>query len=362
MATVLLYFLILIGSTFFVYISEKGKGALERKTFLFIAFLIIFLPSALRYGVGRDFYAYVDIFNNISSFPRLEVGFKFLIEVLNYLALSSQSLFIVTSFIFSYTLIRVLPNRQAWIFSFISIASLYFFSFSGIRQSTAIILDMLAITYFISNRYKTFFIISIIAFLMHASSLVFTLACVASLFPIKRFLQYYVLPIIFLSTLIIIFVSTNIIFPIIVFTLNTLGLNQYTYYFNSSFFGATELSSGLGLLSKVLFSAYFIFRSRDILKYNRKYWVFIVLSFLYAATTILSSQIIIFRRLTFTFVLILPFSAYILYNLPNQKQMNRSVVFALLFSLLVFYVKDSTNQQDASFDPRINPYQTIFDK
>lgn len=62
MATVIFYNFILLSSTFFVWLSEKGKGNLERYFFLGLAFLLVCVPAAIRYDVGADYMSYLAIY------------------------------------------------------------------------------------------------------------------------------------------------------------------------------------------------------------------------------------------------------------------------------------------------------------
>src|SRR5690554_4211706 len=78
MATVLFYNFIVLSSTFFVWLSEKGRTYVDRWVLLWIAFLIVFVPSAIRYGVGTDFFNYVDIYENLENYTWMEQGFYFI--------------------------------------------------------------------------------------------------------------------------------------------------------------------------------------------------------------------------------------------------------------------------------------------
>ncbi len=64
MTTLIFYNFIFFSSTFFVWLSEKGHTYFDRIIILSIAFLIIFLPSAIRYDIGVDYLNYLEIYNN----------------------------------------------------------------------------------------------------------------------------------------------------------------------------------------------------------------------------------------------------------------------------------------------------------
>ena len=54
---------------------------LDRWLLLFIGFLIVFIPSAIRYGVGADYFSYVNIYQNLEQYEWMESGLYYV----NYL-------------------------------------------------------------------------------------------------------------------------------------------------------------------------------------------------------------------------------------------------------------------------------------
>ena len=199
MVTVLFYISILIFSTFFVYISDKGKGLLERKTFRLIAFTIVFIPSAIRYKVGKDFGSYERIYESIEYIKNIEPGFYYLNLILKSLDADPQWVFAITAFIFTTFLFKSLPKKGGWIVLFITLSLLYYLSFSGIRQATAIMISLYSVKYLLKGEYKYFILFNILATTFHVSSMVFMLAGLTSLVPIKKHLKYYLLPNIFIA-------------------------------------------------------------------------------------------------------------------------------------------------------------------
>lgn len=104
MTTVIFYNFILLSSTFFVWLSEKGRTYLDRWVLLFIAFLIIFMPSALRYGIGADYFNYLEIYQNPSLLEfyknKHEYGFYYINKFLRSVDAHFQWSFAVFAFIF----------------------------------------------------------------------------------------------------------------------------------------------------------------------------------------------------------------------------------------------------------------------
>lgn len=361
MASILFYIFILLSSTFFVYISDKGKGLLEKRVFLSIAFLLVFIPSAIRYDVGTDFPNYVDIYNSLDVYSEtLEPAFVSLLYLLKALNLNSQWLFISSAFIFTLALFGSYPKKNAWIIHFAAIGMLWFASFNIIRQSLAIAFTLLAVSYFMDKKYYKFFIICFIGVLFHFSAVFIILLGVLALIPVRRSLKSRTIPIIFISLIAITYISMQLIINYIQLILEFMRLDFYLGYFESEHFIQKDFGSGLGALTKVLFSTYIIFNAKSILEYNEAYWIIIPLNFLYAVSTILANDVIIFGRMQEIFILSPVISLYILNQIPIKRQQHK-IVF-ILFATYIFlnFCKESIGAKTSYADPKLNPYKTIL--
>lgn len=112
MVTVTFYVLILLGSTFFVWLSEKCRWSVDRVIFLFVAFLIVFIPSAVRYDVGTDYLSYIAIYENeegLNKYELTEPAFYFLNRLLRALEVRPQWLIATCAFV--YTAVVFLRTR-----------------------------------------------------------------------------------------------------------------------------------------------------------------------------------------------------------------------------------------------------------
>ena len=144
-----------------------------------------------------------------------------------------------------------------------------------------------------------------------------------------------------------------------------IGLDKYINYFGGRFFTESGLGSGLAVLSKLLFCVYVIYRTQSILKYNEKYWCIILLIFFYSVTLVLSSQILIFKRIADTFSISLPLAAYILVRVRDSKlftQINKAAVISLMLVLLGVFIKESLPPTQGAFNPERNPYKSVFSR
>src|SRR5690554_8221538 len=113
------YNAILLLSTLFVWLSEKASTPMQRKVCTLIAFLIVFLPAALRYEIGIDYFSYKIIFENIRDGldpfwqSKMEPGYYFLNWVVANLGLSFEWLVALVAFFITLFFFYWLPKKES---------------------------------------------------------------------------------------------------------------------------------------------------------------------------------------------------------------------------------------------------------
>lgn len=365
MATVLFYNFILLSSTFFVWASEKGKGNLERYLFLGIAFLLVFVPAAIRYDVGTDYVNYLRIFQSdweLEQYKFKEPLFYFINWFYLSIGAHFQWMFATFAFIFTAVAFKAYPRKNAWLLHFLFFAMLWFFSFNGMRQAVALSWCFLALFAFFEKRYVWFFVLTLIGSTFHQSALFITLAGFAALIPLGNQIKYRVAPYAFIGFIIFTYISMNVVLAYMEQILSLVGLTKYAGYFSSAkHFVARDFGSGLGVLAKVLFSIYIIWNAKTFIKQNKSYWLLIALTFAYAVGVVLADKIIIFGRMADTFVVAPIVGAYFLWQLPTNKQLNGLVIFVFLVFLILTFFKGSFGVATDYGNPKLNPYRTVFE-
>lgn len=363
MITVIFYNLILFLSTFFVWLSEKGRGNTEKYFFLFCAFLIVFIPSAIRYDIGTDYLNYLDIYNNewFENYKYKEPLFYFINFFLKELGAHFQWLFVVFAFIFTFVVFTAYPRKGAWLLHFLFFATLFYFSFNVVRQAIGLCWALLAIFYFFEKRYFLFFMFIGIGSAFHQSIIFIAIAGLCALIPLNIHLKTRVIPIFFIGFIVFTFLSMNYVLTYIEQILNLLGFAQYANYFqNKTHFIARNFGTGLGVLVKLCFSIYIILNAKQFVVINKNYWLLIILIFIYAISLVLASNIIIFGRMADTFVIATIIGAYLLFLLPQNRQINRLVLLLFMAFLCMAYIYSGFGIENSYANPKRNPYQTIF--
>ena len=201
----MVYFVMLFWAIIFLpktpLIRKKRKNWFSltdrNKRRAFLAYLAVFLVSALRYGVGTDyFYTYVPAFitlRNGYTYTYFEPAFEFLYKICVLISDNYQIVFIVTSFVI-YTLLFVIicrwSNNPKLSFFIYFGSSMYFNSLSNVRQMIAMMICLFALEYFLDTGekrdiivekenqkrlflYIVFYALLLLAYYTHSSAIIF---------------------------------------------------------------------------------------------------------------------------------------------------------------------------------------------
>lgn len=360
MGSSLLYLFTLFFSTLMMYLSDKGKTVFDQRFLTLLAFILVTIPSAIRYDVGTDYLNYVGIYHSIEYFQKsIEPAFYLLNVVLNGVGAHFQWVFTISAFLFSTLAFKSYPKRDAWIVHLLFFSMFLFYSFNIVRQAIAISFCLFAISKFIKKAYLSYIILCLIGFLFHSSALLIIFLGIIARLPTSRNFQTSTAPLLFASILILTFLLSNVVIQYINVIIPYLGLADYNIYFSGKYFVGRENATGLTVLFWILFSFYVFFNIKPILELNKNYWILIIMIFLYSFTSILAFNIIIFSRAAIYFALAPVLLCYVLWQLPKNKSLNRLVVGLVLLFTIYSFIKSSLPTEGDN--PRkISPYQTIF--
>lgn len=368
LGTIFLYNFILLGSTLFVYLSEKAKSPIGRGICIFIAFLIVFLPAAFRYEIGIDYYSYVDIFNNITNDQdtKMEMGFYLLNRLLIVFGIPIEGLFILVSFLTYLFVFSSYTIRYAAIFHFLYFSLFYFTNFTFIRSDLAIAIVLFSICTYVNNGKIIRYVIWIlIASLFHKSAIIFLPLVFCDLKICRALLMKTRVLIDILLILIFVF-SANII--ILIIDSNVLEILGYQQYARDGHFSTPmEVGTGLGILVKFLLLLVGIVFSRRFIEINPRNIIFVVLAICCALFLSLSLSMRIFSRAVQLFSIAYIFSVLSVYQIHIVPMFMRkiTVLFFMCFWLYTYnvsIVNGSTDYTVTCDGDKITPYVSIFNK
>lgn len=186
-----MYLYLIIMLYFFSISLVRGNGKIK-KILTYIGGILLLLLLALKSSaVGNDTGNYIYYFNRLGQLDgltdpasRFEVGYQVYSKLIYLIFKNSQFLFIISSIICMAALILFLKkfsNNIAYsLFLFVGLR-FYYFYLSGIRQSLAISIILVAFIYFRNNKKMISFLLIILATLFHNSAIIFLL-----IFPLEK--------------------------------------------------------------------------------------------------------------------------------------------------------------------------------
>lgn len=165
----MVYGIVFVYSVLLTYLAEKYVkvnqiSGVKRYSLFIIPFSGMFLVSALRYGIGTDyFYTYIPRFNEIASGSRTyyEFGFYYLNKLIAFFTQNAHWVIVITSAIiiysFLFSIIR-LSESMTWGLVYFFVTQTFFISLNNLRQVMVSILVMCAFPLLVSKK-KHYYVI-----------------------------------------------------------------------------------------------------------------------------------------------------------------------------------------------------------
>jgi hypothetical protein len=370
--TYFLYASILFFSTVFVYFSEKSKSIVANFAWLFLSFLWLFIPAAIRYGIGTDYYSYELIYNRV--FYGIETRVEplwYLVNYIfnNYLGVSFQVLVTFTSFVtylFLYLSYRV---EKAWLLHFGFITILYLYTYSNLRSG--IVYSLVFYIFYIlllsdikfTKAKKIYLSLSLVSFFIHYSSVLLILLYPffnhrALVFLNKKYTIYFVISL----SVFILFVGASIA-PLIVNSSLSESFGYDIYSSSDIYYLKESASIGyVGFIKAAILLSFLFYRKR-IYSHSPKavYLLPFALFNLLIVSLAASVQIVLRLEILFSFTYI--FSLYYLFLTYGKK-----LTILVWFFIAVLFFSFFRNIYNWTYNPvekssvNIAPYVSIFNK
>ena len=315
-----IYFVIGFLSAFFLYLHNKNK---KEKIFILISFTLLLLLASLRYGIGFDYlYTYVPKFYQVSNgIYDWDIGTIFICKLVQLFTHDYVYFFAICSFLtlfFIYKAIAELSDNSPFCLLLFVISGEYIMSFNAVRQYIALALFVYSIKFIIKKDFKRYFILILLATLMHESAI-------------------FLLPLYFLNkieanktTHFLLFVISIISIPLISkLFISIINLTKYSYYLSSSLNKFDPSYSELIVFSIVYITSIIFYNK---CKNDRIYKILLNFELISLILAIVSFKIILAYRilLYFRFIQILMITR-IQKNIIKSKN---KVLFSLFFICL----------------------------
>lgn len=352
--TLLLYNFILFFAIIFSYCAERSIGKWQRIFCRVMVFFTLFIPAALRYGIGTDYSSYEDIYNG-NVYGLLEPGFVIIVNSFNSWGVSSFFFFAFMSFLTYLPICFWLKRKYySWIVP-LYVMFFYLQTYSIIRQALCVSFLIYAIQLMMMHKpYKALFWI-IFSSMFHFSG-IFLLP-----FLFLGKIRYNV-PLVISVLLVLVVGIYKFDFISMIFSSSIYQESKYAGYESTAFGAETELGSGIGVLSSILFPFIFIIFSKEIVDKEKGYSFLIIFSVFFIVAQILSAKIHIFNRV-FDTIRYLPIFLYpIFYKNVFFKYKTILVGILLLLTFILFEKSILVNNTAIGGGLGISPYVSIIDE
>ena len=240
------YIILFFSTSFFAFIYTYTKDKNVAVISKMMIFVLLFLPLALRKGIGTDYKNYVRIFNDMSSGLEIsqEPGWKFLNYVVIRLNLNVQWIFIVSAFWTVYFIIKT-PKKYSFIVVVLFFCLFYLESYNIVRQSLAMSICWYSFLCFNNGNNKKAVIFLVLAVLFHYAAI---LVAFAFIFMNRQYISEKMFVV--LLVLSFIMVESGLILKTITFILS---FTKYGIYLSRADLFMNLASGGIGGLATFAF-------------------------------------------------------------------------------------------------------------
>jgi hypothetical protein len=236
------YILLLCIASFFAFIYSFSKIKEISILSKSLCFLTLYIPSAIRYGIGTDYPSYVSIYNDVANNKEThgEMGFIFLNRIVHILGGNAQYMFAVMAFLTYFILFRCTGKKKFYLIIPVYIMLYYIFSYSGIRQALSVVIVCYAMNKYDKKKLFSCFFYYFLASLFHISSLLFFLYFLfCSIFCVKKYTAFIIC--------FVIYIIMNT-FNVIDIIFSIAQLTSYGIYLQIGYIRKTEFRTGLSFL------------------------------------------------------------------------------------------------------------------
>ncbi|MBS7828722.1 EpsG family protein [Wohlfahrtiimonas chitiniclastica] len=363
--TYLIYNLMLLGSTGLLYVREnivQPEQVKLKLILLLAAFLIVTIPSAIRFEIGTDYYGYINIFNNINNYSHIELGFAYLTKFIRIFTDNPQWGIAVYAFLFSTLIFLSYPKEDAYIFNFIVWLIMLFPSFNIVRHSLAIALTLLSLKQYYQGRLLLSLTILGIGILFHTSTIILVPIYLLSLVPLSINFKAKIFPMIAILTLLIgYFFVSQLVY--IMGDLVQYILPKYTHLVDSQRqFMKVTWGYGVIITAKILFVIIALFYSKFFLIKSNRYWLLLLLIYFFGISLIMAKEISIMERLMYVFIPAFIYIVFIMIEMGKNHRVMSILLYGFMLLIFLAFQKDILSIKTEYGDPMRAPYKTIFNK
>ncbi len=347
--TLLIYNAVLLFACALAFGVRISRGGWEW-LFRLLLFLVLWVPAALRYGIGTDYASYASIFYSPSGeLARIEPGYAWLNYAIMACGGQAEWLFALVSLLTYAPVAFCVRRKHILPVVVLFVLTMYLASYSTIRQSLAVVWVLVALSRYIDDGEVAHTYVWIAA----ASTIHLSVLLVLPFVLVRRIhIPVWVL----LLLLPVAYVVVRMGFIDFLFSSGLFLDSKYGVYAGSQFDKPTELGSGLGILLRMVIPLLYLVYSG---RMGRRCDVVLYLVVAYIVAYMLSMQVHVFNRLVDVFA----FAPVLAFSVMSSGLRKRAALVAVVLLLFVNFQKIIVaNPSDAHSGLGIAPYKTLFEK
>ncbi|MDQ0243675.1 hypothetical protein J2S09_001220 [Bacillus fengqiuensis] len=332
-------------------ITVKKFKKLETRIILFILLLFFSIFSGIRYGIGRDYYTYLNIFRGLQTlndFEYLEPGFRLIISLIKRLGFPDISLFFIFAFISLFFLFKGINKNSNYPFLSVFIYTFVFFigyTFNVMRQGIVMSLFVYLLSDIQQRNSKKVIFLSLLGMTIHYSAIFIIIGYYFYAVKISRKV-YIIMTVILLAVIAVNDFLTSSILAIIPSFIET-KISLYMENFQEGIDIA-------GILQRLLLLAPFIIFYHQLIKSDerfegifRLYYLGFIFYSLFSFQGLFATRINMFYRILE--IILIPF----LLKIKINKYVKLLILYIVIIWATVLYIQEL--RQPVNF-----PFRTIF--
>lgn len=293
-----------------------------------LVFNLLFIPAALRYGIGIDYFDYVEIFDGIPKglFKGLEPGWRLLNLFIYNLGGNAQVLIAVVAFLTFFFLFCEVDRKKWFIYAPVCMIVLYMYIFTSLRQMLAMSMCFCALQRILKKKYILAIIIAVISYFFHKSAILYIpilfLCYFIRLKPVTTSIVYF-----------IVIVVTNFFSASInVFLFDLIGMGSYAGYLMTDWIKATEPGLGRYIRYFVHILMLLFFPAK-----NKVEMIILVLFLLYCAIDCYALKLQIIARISRGILFVFMPIMWTVWKFKKNRQVR---VTLYIFCFLLLFVRN----------------------
>ena len=350
----------MIFSFLFAFLYEQEKRREIKIFFIVLSFLCMWIPAAIREGIGTDYYNYINYLHQVEGgIPnvRTEIGFYLILKIIAFFNLNSQWLFVITSFLTVLFVFLSIKKYFSLSILFYNILLLDLYSYNIVKQGLAVAIVMYAVSNLIDGHKLKYIIFVLLASSVHMMSLL----CLPFVFFYK--INYKI--IITVGIIILVFISSIDIVSLIL-KIPMIGERYGIIYFFNSVYGVEQESSIWGFFARFIPGVLILLFSRNFLIKRPEYGSVVIMVLIYLCAALLRLRYFIFYRLVQFFLFPLVFMIPVLFDSIRKNNIfNTSVRYVVIIVIILLsiasYEAYITRETSTVFGIKnVVPYSSIF--